>query len=72
MPPQHVADGTPAPSGVVPNRVARMLLRGIGEMQPGWKRASDPQDLMHAPVMSFDDIDRMRIAHPVERRKARP
>lgn len=66
---QHYGDGTPAPLDVVGARVGKMLLRIVGEMRMGWKRTSDPADLMFAPIMSIDDIDRMDLAASVQARK---
>lgn len=64
--------GTPADSQVVGQRVAKMLLRIIGEMRLGWKRSSDTADLMYAPLMSIDDVDRMSLTHTVQSRKQKP
>ncbi|NRF68252.1 hypothetical protein HLB44_14760 [Aquincola sp. S2] len=65
----HDKDGSPAPVEVVGLRVQKMLMRIVGEMKLGWKRTNDPTDLMYAPIMSIDDIDRMSLVHSVERRK---
>ncbi len=56
-------DGTPAPLELVAARMQKMLMRIVGEMKFGWQRSSDPADLMFAPIMSLDDIDRMSLAH---------
>lgn len=55
-------DGTPAASEVLGLRVQKMLMRIVGEMKFGWKRTSDPSDLMYAPIASIEDIDRMSLA----------
>lgn len=68
----HTNDGSPAPADVVASRVAKMLLRVVGEMRLGWKRVNDPTDLMYAPIMSIEDVDRMSLVHTVERRKHKP
>ena len=61
--------GAPAANEVVGERVAKMLLRIVGEMRLGWKRTSDPADLMYAPIMSIDDVDRMSLTHTIQSRK---
>lgn len=65
----HTREGAPAAPDVVGSRVGKMLLRIVGEMRLGWKRNDDPKDLMYAPIMSIDDIDRMDLAHTVQARK---
>jgi len=62
----HMADGTPASPELIDSRVQKMLLRIVGEMRLGWKRSQDPTDLMYAPVMSIEDVDRLSLKH-VER-----
>ena len=44
-------------------RLLKLAKRAIGEMRLGWKRSSDPGDIMFAPLMSLDDVDRMGINH---------
>jgi predicted Zn-dependent protease len=61
--------GTPATNDVVGSRVAKMLLRIVGEMRMGWKRTSDPADLMYAPIMSMDDVDRMDLTYSLQNHK---
>ncbi|MHB1249090.1 MAG: hypothetical protein ACYCZL_06815 [Polaromonas sp.] len=68
---QYNIDGSQASPDVVATRVAKMLLRIVGEMRLGWKRASDPTDLMYAPIMSIEDIDRMSLSHTIQQRKQR-
>jgi predicted Zn-dependent protease len=62
-------DGTQAPIDIVGMRTQKMLMRIVGEMRLGWKRTNDPTDLMYAPIMSIEDIDRMSLIHTVQRRK---
>jgi len=69
---RYFNDGLPAPADVVASRIAKMLLRIVGEMRLGWKRVNDPTDLMYAPIMSIDDVDRMNLVHTVEMRKHNP
>ena len=61
-------DGSPAPGEVVSARVQKMLMRTVGEMRLGWQRTTDPADLMYAPIMSVDDIDRMELVPSVRAR----
>lgn len=56
-------DGTAATAEVVTTRLAKMLLRIVGEMRLGWKRSTDPTDLMYAPIMSIEDVDRLTLNH---------
>lgn len=44
-------------------RLLKMVKRAIGEMRLGWTRSPDPNDLMYAPLMSLDDLDRMSLEH---------
>lgn len=68
----YTSTGTLAASEVVGERVGKMLLRIVGEMRLGWKRTSDPMDLMYAPIMSIDDVDRMSLIHTLQSRKQVP
>jgi hypothetical protein len=62
------SDGTTSPESLVSARVAKMLLRIVGEMRLGWKRSSDPTDLMYAPLMSINDIDRLDLSESLAKR----
>jgi predicted Zn-dependent protease len=62
-------DGSNSTEDVVAQRIQKMLLRIVGEMRFGWKRTNDPTDLMFAPIMSIEDIDRMSLIHSIQRRK---
>jgi predicted Zn-dependent protease len=64
-------DGSVAPVDVIGLRAQKMLMRIVGEMKLGWKRTTDPTDLMFSPIMSIEDIDRMSIVHSVQSRQAR-
>lgn len=66
---RHQMDGSPAPLETVVARVTKMLMRIVGEMRMGWKRSGDPSDLMYAPIMSIEDIDRMSLSHTLETRR---
>ena len=64
-------DGSRADHEVVGLRALKMLVRIVGEMRLGWKRSSQPQDVMYAPIMSIDDIDRMDLEHTLRAQAAR-
>jgi predicted Zn-dependent protease len=44
-------------------RLYKMTKRAVGEMRLGWKRSADTQDLMYAPIMSIEDLDRIGLEH---------
>lgn len=44
-------------------RMHKMVKRAIGELHLGWRRSTDPADLMYAPLMSVTDIDRLGNEH---------
>ncbi len=64
----HMKDGTLAAPDVVAARVRKMLMRIVGEMRQGWKRTTEPSDLMYAPLMSVEDIDRMNLEQSIQAR----
>jgi len=68
----YTSFGAPASNEVVAERVGKMLLRIVGEMRMGWKRTSDPADLMYAPIMSIDDVDRMSLSHTLQSHQQTP
>ena len=68
----YTSFGAPASNEVVAERVGKMLLRIVGEMRMGWKRTSDPADLMYAPIMSIDDVDRMSLTRTLQSHKQTP
>lgn len=43
------------------DRLSKMLIRTISERLYGIGRSIDPESVMYAPIMSVDDIDRMRV-----------
>ena len=67
----HKSDGTVAPIDLISLRTQKMLMRIVGEMKLGWKRTTDPTDLMYSPVMSIEDIDRMSLLHSIQRHTPR-
>ena len=65
----HDSAGSRATDKVIGDRVAKMFVRIIGEMRLGWKRSSDSKDVMFAPIMSIEDIDKMDIEHSMQARR---
>lgn len=47
-------------------RLLKMSKRAIGEMCLGWQRSADAKDLMYAPIMSLEDLDRLGLEHREE------
>lgn len=35
-------------------RVVKLAKRAVGELHLGWKRSTDPRDLMYAPLMGLE------------------
>lgn len=69
---RYNSDGNLAKPEVFASRIQKMLLRIVGEFKLGWKRSSDPKDLMFAPIMSIDDIDQMSLTHFVRGKNVVP
>ena len=69
---QRRPDGSAASPELVLERINKMLLRTIGELKLGWHPTNDPSDLMYAPVMSAEDIDRMRSSRQLGRPVQKP
>lgn len=53
-------------------RTVKLAKRAVGELHLGWKRSTDPQDLMYAPLMGLEDLDRIGNAHREEGDTAAP
>jgi len=64
-------DGSTAPIDVISLRTQKMLMRIVGEMKLGWKRTTEPTDLMYTPIMSVEDIDRMSLVHSIQKHPLR-
>ncbi len=62
------SDGSAASLDLLGQRTQKMLMRIVGEMKLGWTRTTDPEDLMFAPIMSIEDIDRMNLGRSVKAR----
>ncbi len=60
-------NGVPVFDEVSKSRLYKMMKRSIGEMQFGWQRTTDISDIMYAPIMSLDDLDRMGLQHREEK-----
>ena len=57
------SDASPKAAELVAGRLNKMIGRAIGEMQFGWQRSTNIDDVMYAPIMSIDDLDRMGNTH---------
>jgi predicted Zn-dependent protease len=55
--------GQPVFTALAATRTVKMSLRAIGEMRLGWKRSTQPEDLMYAPIMGLADLDRIGLEH---------
>jgi len=53
-------------------RVVKLAKRAVGELHLGWKRSTDPEDLMYAPLMGLGDLDRIGNEHREEAPTASP
>lgn len=60
-------NGVPVFDEVSKSRLYKMMKRSIGEMQFGWQRTTDINDIMYAPIMSLDDLDKMGLQHHEEK-----
>ncbi|MBA2722874.1 MAG: hypothetical protein H0W48_09260 [Methylibium sp.] len=47
-------------------RLFKMSKRAIGEMHLGWSRSTEPLDLMYAPILSLEDVDRIGYEHTAQ------
>ena len=59
----QIVHGVPSELNRALGRLLKMTKRAIGEMYLGWHRSTDPNDVMFAPLMSLDDLDRMGSEH---------
>jgi len=57
---------------LVGERTVKLAARAVGELHLGWKRSADPDDLMYAPLMGLEDLDRIGNEHREEREPAGP
>lgn len=56
-------DGQPTITQASVSRLYKMTKRAIGEMHLGWKRSTNPQDIMYSPIMGIPDLDRIGTEH---------
>jgi len=47
-------------------RAVKLAKRAVGELHLGWQRSTDPSDLMYAPLMGLEDLDRIGTEHREE------
>ncbi|HQN65004.1 MAG TPA: hypothetical protein PLR90_02555 [Methylophilus sp.] len=59
----NYVNSVPVFDEVSKSRLYKMMKRSIGEMRFGWQRTTDIHDIMYAPIMSLDDIDKMGLQH---------
>ena len=59
-------NGEPRLTDRTGERTVKLAKRAVGELHLGWKRSTDPQDLMYAPLMGLEDLDRIGNAHREE------
>ncbi|MEO6825276.1 MAG: hypothetical protein ABI167_11260 [Nitrosospira sp.] len=50
-------------SPLLMDRFTKMIRRAMGEIQFGWKRSSNINDVMYSPIMGVDDLDRIGRTH---------
>lgn len=50
-------------ASLLADRFSKMIRRAIGEIQYGWKRSSNINDVMYSPIMGVDDLDRIGRTH---------
>lgn len=56
-------DGKPKVSKTTLTRLYKMSARAIGELHLGWKRSTNPLDIMYSPIRSLSDIDMIGTTH---------
>jgi len=59
----EMVDGEPRLTDLAGERTVKLAKRAVGELHLGWKRSTDPDDLMYAPLMGLEDLDRIGKAH---------
>ncbi|MCC2961645.1 hypothetical protein LK540_14540 [Massilia sp. IC2-278] len=65
-------NGEPRLTDRTGERTVKLAKRAVGELHLGWKRSTDPQDLMYAPLMGLEDLDRIGNEHREEAPQAPP
>ena len=56
-------DLSPHAASLLTDRFTKMIIRAMGEIQFGWKRSSNINDVMYSPIMGVDDLDRIGRTH---------
>lgn len=59
----EIENGEPRLTVRTGERTIKLAKRAVGELHLGWKRSTDPEDLMYAPLMSVQDLDRIGNEH---------
>ncbi|HBZ06794.1 MAG TPA: hypothetical protein DEP03_10590, partial [Massilia sp.] len=65
----ELEDGKPRLTVRTGERTIKLAKRAVGELHLGWRRSADPEDLIYAPLMSVEDLDRIGNEH---RERAEP
>ncbi|XYJ09786.1 hypothetical protein ACSUZJ_20765 [Telluria sp. B2] len=61
-----IDNGAPRVTMRTGERMVKLAKRAVGELHLGWRRSTDPGDLMYAPLMSVEDLDRIGNKHREE------
>ena len=56
-------DGMPRLTVCTGERSIKLAKRAVGELHLGWRRSTDPDDLMYAPLMGREELDRIGNEH---------
>lgn len=59
----EIVDGEPRLTNRTGERTVKLAKRAVGELHLGWQRSTDPEDLMYAPLMGLEDLDRIGNEH---------
>lgn len=63
----ELVDGEPRLTNRTGERTVKLAKRAVGELHLGWQRSTDPDDLMYAPLMGLEDLDRIGNTHREEK-----
>lgn len=68
----EIENGEPRLTVRTGERTIKLAKRAVGELHLGWRRSTDPDDLMYAPLMSVEDLDRIGNEHREQAEPAAP
>ncbi len=63
----ELVDGEPRLTNRTGERMVKLAKRAVGELHLGWQRSTDPDDLMYAPLMGLEELDRIGNEHREEK-----